>query len=154
MRISSNFDSGNIQVIQANSADAITLRINKDNQSEFYQWFHYKLETIPDTPHRMTIEDLKQSAYPDGWKEYQAVASYDRQEWFRVPTQFDGDNLVIEHTPECSQVYYAYFAPYSYERHQDLLAWAQISPRCQLTHLGETLDKRDLSLLTIGEPTP
>lgn len=152
MRISSNFDSGNINVISAEGPEDIQLSINKDNQSDFYQWFHYKLDTTPFIKHKMVITDLKNSAYPEGWEGYEAVASYDRQEWFRVDSEFDGDNLIIEHVPEFEMVYYAYFAPYSYEKHQDLLAWAQTSFDCKLEHLGETLDKRDMSLLTIGQP--
>lgn len=154
MRISSNFDSGNIEVISTLSPENIKLSIKKDNQSDFYQWFHFKLETSAFLSHRLIITNLKSSAYPDGWKNYQAVASYDRQEWFRVDTEFDGDNLIIQHTPEYGHIYFAYFAPYSYERHLDLLAWAQQSPLCQQQFLGETLDGRDMSLLQIGEPEP
>ena len=60
-------------------------------------------------------------------------------------------NLVISHTPEHNSCYYAYFVPYSYERHMDLLHWAQTMDGCQLETLGETLDGRDLSMLTIGQ---
>ncbi|MBN24000.1 MAG: hypothetical protein CL578_03005 [Alteromonadaceae bacterium] len=152
MRISSNFDSGNIRVISTHSESDIQLAINKDNQSDFYQWFHFKLDTRPWISHRLTITDLEKSAYPEGWKNYQAVASYDRQEWFRVETEFDGNNLIIEHTPEQGQIYFAYFTPYGYERHLDLLAWAQTNDLCEETFLGNTLDGRDMSMLTIGEP--
>jgi len=154
MRISSNFDSGNIQVINADSPENIQLRINKDNQSDFYQWFHFRLETQAFTNHQMHIGDLKNSAYPEGWKGYYAVASYDRKEWFRVETSFDGDSLKIDHTPEFGTVYYAYFAPYSYERHLDMVAWAQTCFDCKHEHLGQTLDGRDMSLLTIGHEEP
>ncbi len=104
--------------------------------------------------HKLTITDLAKSAYPDGWEGYQAVASYDRETWFRVETQFDGDNLIIDHTPEHGQMYFAYFAPYSYERHLDLLAWAQTSQDCSGTYLGSTLDGRDMSMLVVGTPAP
>jgi murein tripeptide amidase MpaA len=152
VRISSNFDSGNIQVIRANSPQDILLSIRNDNQSDFYQWFHFKLETSSFVSHCITITDLAKSAYPDGWINYQAVASYDRQEWFRVDCEFDGDNLLIQHTPEFENIYYAYFAPYSYEQHLDLLAWAQTSIDCRQECLGQTIDGRDMSLLVIGQP--
>lgn len=152
MRISSHFDSGNIQVIRANDPQDIQLSIPNDNQSEFYQWFHFKLETQSFISHKIILTNLAKSAYPEGWQNYQAVASYDRQEWFRVECQFDGDNLTIEHTPEYEHIYFAYFAPYSYERHLDLLGWAQKSFDCRQECLGETLDGRDMSLLVIGQP--
>lgn len=152
MRISSNFDSGNIVVLQADSPEQIKLAIKKDNQSDFYQWFHFKLDSTPFVTHKLAITDLKKSAYPDGWKNYQAFASYDREEWSRVETDFDGDTLTIEHTPEFEHTYFAYFVPYSYERHLDLLAEAQTSFDCRQEFLGETLDGRDMSMLVVGEP--
>ena len=41
MHISSQFDSGNIEVVSAQSPDDIRLTIPNDNQSEFAQWFHW-----------------------------------------------------------------------------------------------------------------
>lgn len=152
MRISAHFDSGNIQVISADSADNIRLAINKDNQSDFYQWFHFKLFAEAGTEHVMVIENAAGSAYPDGWDGYQALASYDRETWFRVPTDYNGKELTIRHTPEQESVYYAYFVPYSYERHQDLIQSAQQSVDCYHELLGETIDGRELNLLVIGEP--
>ncbi len=151
VNISSNFDSGNIVVINAENPKQIELQIRNDNQSEFYQWFHFKLDSTPFLEHKIKISDLAKSAYPEGWEGYQAVASYDRQEWFRVDSVFDGDNLTISFTPEHKHTYFAYFAPYSYERHLDLLASAQVNNDCQLHHLGETLDGRDMSVLEIGQ---
>ncbi|WP_224797439.1 M14 family metallopeptidase [Idiomarina abyssalis] len=152
MHITANFDSGNIQVISANNADDIRLAIRKDHQSDFYQWFHFKLFAEAGEEHVMTIENASGSAYPDGWKGYQALASYDRETWFRVPTEYNGKELVIRHTPEQESVYYAYFIPYSYERHQDLIQSAQQSIDCYHELLGETIDGRELNLLVIGEP--
>ncbi|MEQ3660867.1 MAG: M14-type cytosolic carboxypeptidase [Glaciecola sp.] len=151
MVITSQFDSGNIRVIQAQDPQDIQLAINKDNNSDFYQWFHFKLQSTKFVEHKIVIGDLKGSAYPDGWPGYQALASYDRDEWFRVDTEYDGDNLTINFVPEYDSVYFAYFTPYSYERHQDFLSSAQMSFDCELRHLGYTIDKRDMSLLVIGE---
>ena len=152
MHITANFDSGNIQVISSDNADNIRLAIKKDHQSDFYQWFHFKLFAEAGEEHVMTIENASDSAYPDGWKEYQALASYDRETWFRVPTEYNGKELTIRHTPEQESVYYAYFIPYSYERHQDLVQSAQQSIYCYHELLGETIDGRELNLLVIGEP--
>ncbi len=152
MRISCNFDAGNIDVVEASAPDNIQLRIRKDNQSDFYQWFYFKLDSTPFVEHKLQILELDTSAYPDGWQGYQAVASYDREEWFRVETSFDGKTLTIEHTPEHNHTYFAYFAPYEYERHLDLMSWAQTAFDCQWIHLGETLDNRDMGLLVVGQP--
>jgi murein tripeptide amidase MpaA len=151
MKITCNFDSGNIDVIQADSIDNIQLAIRKDHNSDFFQWFHFRLHSNSFEPHTIKIVNAADSAYPKGWADYQAVASYDRETWFRVPTEFDGKELTIHHYPEAQSCYFAYFAPYSYERHQDLLGQAQNSDWVQLVDLGETLDGRDMSLLVVGE---
>lgn len=152
MIISSNFDSGNIEVIRAERADDIRLKIKKDHQADFYQWFHFKLFSQAEQPHRLVIENAQGAAYPEGWKNYQAMASYDREYWFRVDTQFDGENLIIEHTLEQESIFFAYFVPYSYERHLDLLQAAQQSSWVQQRVLGQTLDGRDMTMLQVGEP--
>lgn len=152
MFITSAFDSGNIEVLEANNADNIRLRINKDHQSDYFQWFHFKLYSQADVQHRMVIEGVDKAAYPDGWKGYQAMASYDREHWFRVDTEFDGSKLTIVHTPEQETVFYAYFVPYSYERHLDLLQAAQQSSWVEQRVLGQTLDGRDMAMLRVGEP--
>ena len=151
MQISANFDSGNIDVISAQDPSNIELAIKKDHQSEFYQWFHFKLHNTEHVEHVMHLTNAGKSAYVEGWENYQAVASHDRQHWFRVPTEFDGEKLTIKFTPEFDATYFAYFAPYSYERHQDLLHNAQLDIDCQLQVLGQTLDGRDMSVLKVGE---
>jgi len=151
MQISANFDSGNINVLLATDPQNISLEIVKDHQSDYYQWFHFKLTNNERAEHVINIVNAGSAAYVEGWPDYQAVASYDREHWFRVPTEFDGQNLTISFTPEYDSVYFAYFAPYSYERHQDLLQNAQLDIDCQLQVLGQTLDGRDISLLKVGE---
>jgi murein tripeptide amidase MpaA len=151
MQITSNFDSGNIRVLDASQASNVQLEIVKDNQSDFYQWFHFKLHNTERCEHTLHLMNASTSAYQEGWIDYQAVASYDREHWFRVPTEFDGEKLSITLTPEYDSVYFAYFAPYSYERHQDLLHQAQLDIDCQLQVLGQTIDGRDISVLKVGE---
>ncbi|KXF81859.1 M14 family metallopeptidase [Enterovibrio coralii] len=152
MKIFSNFDSGNIHVVSAESPDSIQLTIPADNNTDIAQWFHFRLESHSQELHQFTLQNLAKSAYPEGWQDYDVVASYDRNEWFRIPSEFDGDNLRFSVIPEQSSMYFAYFAPYSYDRHQDLLHNAQMHYACQLETLGSTLDGNDMSLLTIGEP--
>lgn len=47
-------------------------------------------------------------------------------------------------------IYVAYFAPYSFEMHQDLVARTQMDERVSLQLLGETLDGHDIDMLQIG----
>ncbi|MFV2032276.1 MAG: M14-type cytosolic carboxypeptidase, partial [Gammaproteobacteria bacterium] len=153
MIVSSQFDGGNIECLDAGDAQNILLRIRTDKQSDFYQWFYFRAANVRDIACRYVIDNAAGAAYVRGWEGYRAVASYDREYWFRVDTRFDGNQLVIEHTSAQDQVYFAYFAPYSMERHGDLLAFAQGSGHCRIETLGETLDGQALDCLRFGEPT-
>jgi murein tripeptide amidase MpaA len=152
MRISSNFDGGKITCLAADEPGDIRLSIAKDSNSDFYQWFYFRLSGARGQDCALKIVNAGGAAYTGGWPDYKAVASYDRVDWFRVPTTYDGTVLTIRHTPERDAVYYAYFAPYSMERHADLVATALRSDLVQLDVLGATLDGQDLDLLRIGTP--
>ncbi|MCK5041143.1 MAG: hypothetical protein KAR62_02570 [Sphingomonadales bacterium] len=151
MFISSNFDSGNIIVTSLDDPKNIQLEIKKDNQSDFYQWFHFRLTGAAGVPCKLNITNAGGAAYAKGYNGYRACASYDRETWFRVDTAFDGETLTIDHTPEVDSIYYAYFAPYSMERHAELICDAIASPLVTHTMLGHTLDGQDMDLLKISD---
>lgn len=153
MIINSNFDGGNIECLDASDHNAIQLAIRADNQSDFYQWFYFRASNVLDLPCRYVITNASESAYPRGWENYQAVASYDREYWFRVETSFENGQLVIQHTSTQSQIFLAYFAPYSMERHADLIAYAQSSGACVAETLGASIDGHSLDCLRFGEDT-
>jgi murein tripeptide amidase MpaA len=152
IKISSQFDAGAIDVVSVTSAGDIDLNIRKDSAADIIQWFYFRVQGAQAVPLTIRFLNSAKSAYPDGWKDYEAVASYDRESWFRVPTSFDGDVMTIEHAPEHDSCYYAYFEPYSWERHLALLDSAQLSPLTQLVDLGSTIDGHDLNMLVIGDP--
>ena len=154
MFISSQFDGGNIECLDSSDPANILLNIRADNQSDFYQWFYFRAANVKDLDCRYLITNAADAAYTRGWEGYQAVASYNREFWFRVETTYHGKNLVIEHNSSEDQVYFAYFAPYSMERHADLLAFAQTSERCQAETLGLTLDGQAMDCLRFGEIEP
>lgn len=155
MRISSNFDSGSIEVVDGNDAANIRLRLRADNAAAFRQWFHFRLQGAAGRRCVMRFENAAAAAYPDGWPGYRAVASYDRRTWFRVPaTRYQDGVLSIELTPDMDSVYLAYFEPYSWERHLDLLGRMDDMPCAVVSDLGSTVEGRDLNLITVGRPTP
>ena len=152
IKISSHFDAGAIDVVRADTAQAIAIKLRKDTHADITQWFYFRLQGARGERCTMRFLNAGDSTYPDGWKDYQAVASYDRKNWFRVPTAFDGSVMTISHTPQFDSVYYAYFEPYSWERHLDLLARAQKSPLVRVEDLGSTVEGRDLNVMVIGDP--
>lgn len=150
MKISTQFDAGSIIVKDLTNPDNIRLAIRNDNAADFAQWFYFRLQGAAYTRCTMHFENAAQSAYPAGWEDYHAVASYDRQNWFRVPSRYENGVFTIEHTPLANSIYYAYFEPYSHEQHLNLLGEAQGSGLCQIDDLGSTIQGRDINLLTIG----
>ena len=147
--ISSAFDSGNIRLI-AIDGQRIDLEIVRDHQSDFFQWFHFRAADLGDATWTFRILNAGQSAYPFGWPGYKTRASTDREAWRMIATRYDDGVLEFDWTGDGRPVWFAYFAPYSMERHQDLIA--RIAARPGVTHreLGHTLDGRALDLLTIG----
>lgn len=152
--ISAQFDSGAIEVSStacAGSTADFRLNIRKDSHADFRQWFHFRLSGARGVDCKMHFENAGACTYPQGWKDYRAVASYDRRHWFRVPTTYDGSVMTVEHTPQHDAVWYAYFEPYSLERHHELIGRVSASPLARVERLGASIEGRDIDLLTIGE---
>jgi murein tripeptide amidase MpaA len=152
VQINSSFDGGNIGIVDLGTAANPKVRILKDNDSEFLQWFYFRLIDRRGAKIKVDIVNAGDVTYAGGFEDYRAVASYDRETWFRVETTFDGKVMTLHHTLEQDAIYFAYFAPFSMERHADLIASAAESPRVSLEVLGETLDGQAMDLLTIGTP--
>ena len=151
LQISSAFDSGAIEVVAADAAEDIRVAIRADSHAEFRQWFHFRLSGARGKSCRIRFVNASACTYVDGWRDYRVVASYDRRRWFRVDTAFDGVEMTVEHRPERDSVYYAYFEPYSWERHLDLLGRSEASPLARVRRLGRTVEGRDLDVVTVGE---
>jgi murein tripeptide amidase MpaA len=154
MKISSNFDSGNIEVVSISDNGEVKLRIRKDTNSDFLQWFHFRLTGEEGQLCRISIINAGETSYPKGWEDYHTCASYDRETWFRTPTEYVDGELRFEIRLENNSVYFAYFAPFTHAQHLDLVHSAQMSGLCELEVIGETVEGRDIELLTIGEPDP
>ena len=152
--INAAFDSGNIEVLSIDGPVA-TLRISRDHQSDFYQWFHVRVTGAAGRELVLRIGDLNASAYPAGWTDYDACVSEDREYWGRAPSSFDksedGGTLTIRYTPASDIAWFAYFAPYSMERHHDLVAEAAASEGVAYRCLGLTLDGQPIDCLEMGE---
>ena len=148
--ISSAFDGGNIIIRDMKSADNIRLAIRADNASDFMQWFYFRLSGARDLACKFVIENAKDCAYPKGWENYKVCASYDRETWFRVDTKYQNGELSFSHTPELDSLYFAYFAPFSQERHADMIAETAHHPDVSLSVLGKSIDGQDLDCVSIG----
>lgn len=152
--INAAFDSGNIIVDALDGATA-TLSIRKDRNSEFAQWFHFRVAAEPGSEILLKITGLEGSAYPGGWPNYRACVSEDRDYWGRAETSYDkevdGGTLTIRYTPVSGLAWFAYFAPYSMERHHDLVSEIASVEGVDYRCLGTSLEGQPIDCLSMGQ---
>ncbi|MCK6591755.1 MAG: M14-type cytosolic carboxypeptidase [Polyangiaceae bacterium] len=151
MEISADICGGSIQVVQVLSKSAVEIALRKDSAADLKQWFHWKARAPRGAPAEYRIVNANEAGTPQCWENYQALASYDRARWFRVPTTFDGRTLVIRHAPAQKVVYYAYFAAYPMERHRALVARAEGSRRARVTSVGKSLEQQPIDVIEVGK---
>ena len=154
IRIHSDFDSGNIEVLSIDGTTA-RLAIRNDHQSEFRQWFHFRVSGAVGRELTLKLTGLKGSAYPDGWPGYRAAVSEDREYWGRADTAWDAKAddgcLTITYTPAGDLAWFAYFAPYSMERHHDMVAAAAQAEGVEYSCLGTSLEGQPIDCLSLGD---
>ncbi|NQD37844.1 carboxypeptidase family protein [Permianibacter sp. IMCC34836] len=149
MSINCAFDAGAIDVVSLANPKDIQLNIRHDNASEFAQWFYFQLSGGKGQAIKMRFLNASTSAYPQGWDDYNVVASYNRVDWFRVATHYDKKEMVVHFLPEADTVWFAYFEPYSSERHLDLIGFANEYEHVDVIQLGQTIDGRDMTVLEV-----
>ena len=103
----------------------------------------------------LKLTGLEASAYPGGWPDYHAAVSEDRAFWGRAPSSYakdqDGGTLTVRYTPTSNQAWFAYFAPYSVERHHDLVSGAALADGVTHRVLGRSIDGQPIDCLELGE---
>ena len=150
IKITSQFESGNIRVVMAEDASDIRLEIEKDGKADFYQWFYFRVDA-PEGMRTMTIQNAAGASYPGGWEDYFVCASTDLEDWFRVSTRYENGKLIIEHEAKSPVVYYAYFAPYTANDAMRFTAKTAAHSDVGWQPLGYSLDGRPIDVLRFGD---
>ena len=135
--INAAFDSGNIDVVSITDNTA-TLAIRKDRESEFFQWFHFRVVAEAGEEFVLRITGLEKSAYYWG----RAETSYNKAE--------DGGTLTIRYTSVSGIAWFAYFAPYSIERHHDLVSETASCEGVDYRCLGTSIEGQPIDCLSMG----
>jgi murein tripeptide amidase MpaA len=152
---SAAFDSGNGRLIRIEAPATVTFALADDAGGQFRQWFHIRLSHVRGLPLVVRIVGLNESAYPGGWPGYAARISEDRQTWRAAETEFhkkeEGGTLTIRATPTADSIWIAYFAPFSMERHHDLVARIALCPGVTHRVLGASIDGQPIDCLSLGE---
>ncbi|MBH69329.1 MAG: hypothetical protein CMM58_13325 [Rhodospirillaceae bacterium] len=151
LSIDSSFDGGNIEVIKATEAHDIQLKIRPDTESDFFQWFAFRIIGARDLACTARILNAGQASFPAGWDGYKMVVSHDMASWFRIPTTYKDGILEVTHTLKNDSEYFAYFAMYPMERHARLIAKCQSALGVRLIVPGFTAMKRPIEVLLFGE---
>jgi len=175
--ISDSYDGGNIEYIGSETKDDgclfIKLKIRPDpftelEQKSHLQYFSFRAlvqlsSTLP-SPRKITYQIINagQASYAVAWPGSTVFTSNNiNGGWKRLQnTCYDSDTGILHWTVDGTTLiggnnYYAYFPPYTYERHLNLIskccsAAHNDSIRCQVKSLGQTLDGKDMECITIG----
>ena len=154
-RTDANTDPAELQdVVDRLASSGYPVRADPDfkTMSDFHQWFHFRLAGAAGQEVTLRITNCKDSAYPHGWPDYKGVMSLDREDWVRISATTYADGvLTMKLTPPQDLVWIAYFAPYSMERHHDLVSQTATIPGVEYRSLGQSVDGQDIDCLTIGE---
>jgi len=150
MKIDANFDAGNI-IVEEMTDNRAVLSIRADTGAKFYQWFNFRVTDTPGVLRTFRIGNASGASYPTAWPGYEALASYNEQDWFRVTTKYDGTNLTIEHQATEAATTYAFFVPYPEARRTSLLKECEAPPLVSRRQIGASLQGRPLDMLVIGD---
>lgn len=149
IHISAAFDGGNIRVIEQDG-DQIDLEIVADTGSDFFQWFSFRVAGARGRTLRFRILNAGGAAYPFGWPGYKVRHSSDRLAWRQTDTSYVDGVLSWSATIDTELAWFAYFAPYTMEQHEALVARTALQHGVTHRQIGTSLDGRAIDLLTIG----
>ena len=144
-----DFDGGNID-FRGGDNGRFDLAIRPDTNAAFYQWFYFRVDGAAGQPLELRLVNAGGSAYPDGWPGYKARVSSDNADWTCAETTYADGVLTITHTPATDSVWFAYFAPFSSERHTALVAQYAAASGVRHDVLGHSLDGRPIDRLRFG----
>ncbi len=147
--INAAFDGGNIHVLKI-AGDIADLEIVKDRDSDFFQWFYFRVGGAKGRTLTLRIVNAGGSAYPGGWPGYSARVSHDRETWLLAETRYADGVLEITYESAHDLAWFAYFAPYPIERHNALIARCGMLAGVSHRTLGHSLDGQPIDCLDIG----
>ena len=163
--ISDAFDGGNGKFVETTTSGGqatVKVQIKPDIYTELekkhhFQHFYFRSAVKGAGRVKYAITNAGDASYAKAWKDSTTFASKtpsDPGSWKRVlDTSYDASTGHLtwsyDHSSSGS-VYFAYFPPFSYERHLELISSCESSPDCEVKSLGKTLDGREIECVTLG----
>ena len=163
--ISDAFDGGNGKFVETTvlgGQATVKVQIKPDIYTELekkhhFQHFYFRSAVKGAGTVKYAITNAGDASYAKAWKDSTTFASTtpsDPNSWQRVlDTSYDASSGHLTWTYDhgsSGSVYFAYFPPFSYERHLELISRCEDSPACDVESLGKTLDGREIECVTLG----
>jgi len=165
--ISDGYDGGNIEFVEHQKKEGdqskVILRIKPDpytplEKTHHSQYFSFRSCVTEPQTIDYVIENADKASYPDAWEGstvFTTTSLNDENSWTRVQnTVYENGSLIwtFQHTTTTPNCYFAYFPPYSYDRHLALIDKCTQSPRTScVMSLGKTLDGREMDCVKAGQ---
>ena len=108
---------------------------------------------------KYVLANAGDASYPSAWEGsttfFSATPSIPSSWRRKLDTSYDASTGELSWTHDhshssSSSIYFAYFPPYSYERHLNLVAQCEAAPSASVESLGQTLDGREMECITLG----
>jgi len=166
--ISDKYDGGSIeyvQTIEKGRQTRVILRLRKDpytklEKRDHSQYFSFRstVQLADDDRPRLVeyvIANAMEASYEFAWEGSTVCTSTthsDPDSWTRILDTIYKDGKLSwtqEHTSSGS-VYFAYYPPFSYERHLGLIAKCAAAENALVMTLGQSLDRREIECIKAG----
>ncbi|WP_425230920.1 M14 family metallopeptidase [Sphingomonas sp.] len=149
LAINTAFDGGNIRVAGI-EGDRVDLEILTDKDSDFFQWFYFRVAGAAGRTLTFRLLNAGKSAYPFGWPGYRTRASTDLEHWRQTDTSYVDGVLEWRWTFAGELAWFAYFAPYTMAQHAALVARTAAKPGIVHRELGRSLDGQAIDYFRLG----
>jgi murein tripeptide amidase MpaA len=151
LAIDVDFPGGSVEVVRLQARGPIELALATDSAADVRQWFSFRVHSSSTARRTIIIANAGESSFPNGWSDYEVMASADGTRWSRVPTAFEDGALRFVHAPRSPVMHYAYFVPYPVSRLERLLRRARQRSHMDVTELGESVQGRPVFEVTVGD---
>jgi murein tripeptide amidase MpaA len=152
LAIDVDFPGGSVEIVRLRARGPIELALAPDSAADVRQWFSFRVHSSSPAQRSIVIANAGDSSFPNGWTDYEVMASADGARWSRLPTVFEGGALHFEHAPRSPLMHYAYFVPYAMRRLERLLRRASQRDHVEVTELGQSVQGRPVFEVSVGDP--
>ncbi len=154
IEFNTDFESGNAHKFREVETSLYEFQIENDTNSDDTQWYYFEVNNAKDQTITFRILDVDKTNVNSHWREARPVYSTDKgKTWQRTtePASRDETTYIFTHRFTTDSERLAFHYPYTYSDIQEDLARWQESPFVNSRSIGESVEGRPITLLTIRE---